>query len=164
VAQDVTARQHVRQLGQEQRLRFEELPIRLRAFRDRLGLTQAAFGHTFGGYSARQITSYERGQIEIPLKLLLAIHAKGYLLEAVFGTGPDALLDETVQYLTASYPERTLLVELVAAVLRLVVRDRATIERVLHELELPLKAVTTEQKRLVDQLTSLTPRRDPPTP
>lgn len=162
VAQDVTARQRLRQLGQAQRLPLEELPERLRAFRDRLGLTQTAFGQTFGGYNARQITSYERGQIDIPLKLLLAIHTQGYLLEAVFGTGDDALLEETVHYLTESYPDRLLAVELTATVLRLLVRDRTTIERVLHALGLPMKDLPTEQRRVLEQLAGIAPSHPGP--
>lgn len=155
-ALDITGRQRIMELTQEQRLRLEALPERLREFRERLGLTQSAFGSDFGGYSARQITSYERGQIEIPLKLLLAIHTKGYPLAAVFGTDTGGLVEETVEYLTMSYPERTFAVELATALLRLLAHDRTTIERVLRELEIPAKGLSTEQKRLLDHLASLT--------
>jgi len=157
VAQDVTARQQARQLGRQQRVQLEELPARLKAFRERLGLTQTDFGQTFGGYSARQITSYERGQIEIPLKLLLAIHSQGYLLEAIFGTSADPLLDATIHYLTDSYPDRTLTLELAATVVRLLTRDHTMLARLLQTLGLPTKDVSTEQKRLLDQLAGIAP-------
>ena len=154
---DVTARQQARQLGRQQRVQLEELPARLKAFRERLGLTQTDFGQTFGGYSARQITSYERGQIEIPLKLLLAIHSQGYLLEAIFGTSADPLLDATIHYLTDSYPDRTLTLELAATVVRLLTRDHTMLARLLQTLGLPTKDVSTEQKRLLDQLAGIAP-------
>ena len=55
----------------------------LRRFRQQLRLTQSIFGQAFGGYSQRQITSYETGEIEIPMGLsyqfaIRGIHWKWY--------------------------------------------------------------------------------------
>jgi transcriptional regulator with XRE-family HTH domain len=72
----------------------------LKEFRKRLNLSQEAFGKVFGEYTRRQIHSYETGESEIPLALLLAIRDKGYPVEVILGPPEQAtLVTEIVRYL-----------------------------------------------------------------
>ena len=73
----------------------------LKEFRKRLNSSQEAFGKVFGEYTRRQIHSYETGESEIPISLLLAIRDKGYPVEVVLGPPEQAtLVTEIVGYLS----------------------------------------------------------------
>jgi transcriptional regulator with XRE-family HTH domain len=73
----------------------------LKEFRKRLNSSQEAFGKVFGEYTRRQIHSYETGETEIPLALLLAIRDKGYPVEVILGPPEQAtLVTEIVGYLS----------------------------------------------------------------
>jgi|KBSMisStandDraft_5_1062788.scaffolds.fasta_scaffold22222_2 transcriptional regulator with XRE-family HTH domain len=63
-----------------------DVKVNLRRFRKSLAISEEDFGRAFGNYTRRQINSYERGESEIPIGLLLAIQEKGYLLTVIFGT------------------------------------------------------------------------------
>ena len=141
-AQDITARKRLEELLQERRLHRQEVVAHLRQFRDGLGLSQSEFGQTFGGYSQRQISSYESGAAEFPLDLLLAIRAKGYPLEAVLGVGSTAVIDQTVRYLSSSHAVQLLAQQLVEALGRLLARDAQATKQILQELGIPATALT----------------------
>jgi hypothetical protein len=89
---DITERKRVEEQLRERVIQPKELGMNLRRFRQQLGLTQSVFGQTFGNYSQRQITSYETGEIEIPMGLLLSIRKKGYPLEVVLERAKQMLL------------------------------------------------------------------------
>jgi transcriptional regulator with XRE-family HTH domain len=82
-------------------LQNSEIQANLKAFRKRLNSSQEAFGKAFGKYTRRQIHSYETGESEIPIALLLAIRDKGYPLEVILGPPEQAtLVIEIVRYLS----------------------------------------------------------------
>jgi PAS domain S-box-containing protein len=134
---DITERKRLEALLQEQIIRPKDLGTNLRRFRQQLGMTQITFGQAFGGYSQRQITSYETGDIEIPMGLLLAIRDKGYPLEAVLGTGPTGTLDQVVGRLSHSWKTHETARRLVESILRLLDRESATISTILQTLSVP---------------------------
>lgn len=51
---------------------------KLLTFRRKLGLSRRAFGEQFGGFSARQIETYEKKQAQIPFKLLWELKRYGF--------------------------------------------------------------------------------------
>jgi len=112
----------------------KELGMNLRRFRQQLGLTQSVFGQTFGNYSQRQITSYETGEIEIPMGLLLSIRKKGYPLEVVLGESQTDALDKVVGYLSASWRIHETAKRLTESVLRLLDRESATVSSIMSNL------------------------------
>jgi cation transport regulator ChaB len=74
---------------------LKEIGLKLQNFRKKLALavglkriTQPEFGQMFGGYSERQITSYETGSVEIPARLLYLIWRSGNSIDAVFAEQP----------------------------------------------------------------------------
>ncbi len=154
-AQDVTDRKRLAsQLGSGV-LDKQRIGVRLRDLRKQLALTQAAFGRQFGGFNQRQIFSYESGEADVPLTLLLAIHARGYPLEEVLGVGTKPITETTIQYFSATYRTRIVLRRLLDTAARLLGRDQDTIDQALEELGIPLKDLTPEQRKLVDQLADL---------
>jgi len=77
-----------------------EIPVNLRRFRKKLGLSQKAFGTAFSGYTRRQINAYESGESEIPIGLLLVIRNKGYPLDVVIGqTDRAEVIAEVIGYI-----------------------------------------------------------------
>ncbi|NOT57616.1 MAG: PAS domain S-box protein [Deltaproteobacteria bacterium] len=128
---------------------------RVRDLRKQLDLTQSEFGVQFGGFNQRQIFSYESGEADVPLTLLLAIHARGYPLEQVLGTGTKAIAETTIQYFSATYRARLVLQRLIDTAAQLLGRDQETVEQALIELGIPLKTVTPEQRKLFEQLTDI---------
>lgn len=50
-------------------------------------ITQTEFGKRFGGFSVRQLTSYESGECKVPLPLLIEIKRHGYSLDELFEDG-----------------------------------------------------------------------------
>lgn len=138
--QDITERKRLEELVRERALRPKDLASNLRKFRQRLGLTQIAFGQAFGGYSQRQITSYETGEIEIPLGLLLTIRSNGYPLEVVLGTGQkNDALNEVISYLSTSRRAHEAARQLAENVLRILETENITVSSLMNRLGIPLK-------------------------
>lgn len=138
--QDITERKRLEELVRERVLRPKDLATNLRKFRQRLGLTQVAFGQAFGGYSQRQITSYETGEIEIPLGLLLAIRGNGYPLEVVLGAGREHdALNEVISYLSTSRRAHDAARQLAENVLRILETENITVSSLMNRLGIPLK-------------------------
>jgi transcriptional regulator with XRE-family HTH domain len=82
-------------------LQKSEIQANLKKFRKSLNSSQEEFGKVFGEYTRRQIHSYETGETEIPVALLLAVRDKGYPLEVILGpTEQVTLLTEIVGYLS----------------------------------------------------------------
>ena len=137
IAEDISARKQLLGLSQERKIDPVQIGKRLREFRDELTLTQAEFGQRFGGYDSRQIGTYERGEVEMPLKLVLSIYAQGYPVETVLGTGPTTLLDETLAYLTDNHRDQRIVEKLIETLQAIYQGDRQKMDRVLAELGLP---------------------------
>lgn len=132
--QDITERKRLEEQLRERVIKPKDLGSNLRRFRQQLGLTQSVFGQAFGGYSQRQITSYETGEIEIPMGLLLSIRNKGYPLEVVLGESQTDALDKVVGYLSASWKIHETAKRLTESVLRLLDRESATINSIMGRL------------------------------
>jgi PAS domain S-box-containing protein len=132
--QDITERKRLEEQLRERVIKPKDLGANLRRFRQQLGLTQSVFGQAFGGYSQRQITSYETGEIEIPMGLLLAIRNKGYPLEVVLGESQTDALDKVVGYLSASWKIHETAKRLTESVLQLLDRESATINSIMGRL------------------------------
>ncbi len=132
--QDITERKRLEEQLRERIIKPKDLGANLRRFRQQLGLTQSVFGQAFGGYSQRQITSYETGEIEIPMGLLLSIRNKGYPLEVVLGESQTDALDKVVGYLSASWKIHETAKRLTESVLRLLDRESATINSIMGRL------------------------------
>lgn len=155
-AQDITDRKRIVTLLQDQTIHYADIGPRLKQFRERLDMTQQEFGQHFGDYDQKQISSYERGQVELPLALLLNIRAHGYPLEAMLGAGSTTVLDDTIAYLAASHRDQAVARQLADTMLQLLNRNVAGIERVLREFDRPPKPVTGSQKTVLDALAALT--------
>ena len=155
-AQDITDRKRIVKLFQEQSLRYADIGPRLKQFRESLDMTQQEFGQYFGDYDQKQISGYERGQVELPLPLLLNIRAKGYPLEAVLGTGSTTVLDDTIAYLSTSHRDHAVARQLAETMLQLLNRNVSGIERVLREFDRPPQPITGSQKTVLDSLAALT--------
>jgi PAS domain S-box-containing protein len=155
-AQDITDRKRIVKLLQEQTIHYADIGPRLKQFRESLDMTQQEFGQHFGDYDQKQISSYERGQVELPLALLLNIRAQGYPLEAILGAGSTRVLDDTIAYLAASHRDQAVARQLADTMLQLLNRNVAGIERILRELDRPPKPVTGSQKTVLDTLAALT--------
>lgn len=159
VGQDITTRKRLEQLMQSQVLAMQELPERLRKFRERLGMTQTEFGREFasrhGPYNNRQMSSYETGDTVVPLELLLAIRAKGFAIEGVLGVGPTDVGEKTVSYFSTKRAEQAVIVELLTALLRVATRDRETMESTLKELRIPGRELSSGERRLLEDARSL---------
>ncbi len=151
--QDITERKRMSEQLQGREIRPKDLGMNLRRFRQKLGLTQAIFGQTFGGYSQRQITSYETGEIEIPMGLLLTIRQKGYPLEVVLGESQADALDKVVGYLSASWRIHETAKRLTESVLRLLDRESETITSIMSRLGIaPENEATRETFTLREML------------
>ena len=131
---DITERKRMEEQLREREIQPKELGMNLRRFRQQLGLTQSVFGQTFGNYSQRQITSYETGEIEIPMGLLLSIRKKGYPLEVVLGESQTDALDKVVGYLSASWRIHETAKRLTESVLRLLDRESVTVSSIMSNL------------------------------
>jgi transcriptional regulator with XRE-family HTH domain len=118
----------------------------LRRFRESLSLSQTEFGRAFGGYSQRQISSYESGEAEVPLALLLAIRARGYPFEVILGASSIDALDTVAGYLPTSQHRRALAKQLAEAVVRLLDHDAHAPEAILRSLGLPQRGIGGERQ------------------
>jgi PAS domain S-box-containing protein len=151
--QDITERKRLEEQLRERVIRPKDLGANLRRFRQQLGLTQSVFGQAFGDYSQRQITSYETGEIEIPMGLLLSIRNKGYPLEVVLGESQTDALDKIVGYLSTSWKIHETAKRLTESILRLLDRESATINSIMTKLGIaPEEDVSRETYTLRDML------------
>ena len=158
LATDITVHKQVRDLASNRRIKRQEIPERLRKFRESLGYTQAEFGRRFGGLNQRQIGSYETGVADPSLDLLLAIQERGYPLSYILGTEREALLDETLNHLTRGYSRQVMIEQLAEVVRGIAAHERETMTRVLHELGLEPTQLTTVQREALEQAARLLTR------
>jgi PAS domain S-box-containing protein len=158
LATDITVHKHVRDLADTRRLKRQDIPERLRKFRESLGYTQAEFGRRFGGLNQRQIGSYETGVADPSLDLLLAIQERGYPLSYILGTEREALLDETLSHLTRGYSRQVMIEQLAEVVRGIATHERETMARVLRELGLEATPLTTAQREALEQAARLLSR------
>jgi PAS domain S-box-containing protein len=158
LATDITAHKQVRDLAGHRHIKRQEIPERLRQFRESLGYTQAEFGRRFGGLNQRQIGSYETGVADPSLDLLLAIHERGYPLSYILGTEREAILDETLHHLTRGYSRQVMIEQLAEVVRGIAVQERETMSRVLRELGLEPTQLTTVQREALEQAARLISR------
>jgi len=146
--QDITERKRLEELVRERVLRPKDLATNLRKFRQQLGLTQVTFGKAFGGYSQRQITSYETGEIEIPLGLLLAIRSNGYPLEVVLGSSQtNDALNEVISYLSTSRRAHEAARQLAENLLRILEGEGTMVTTLMSRLGIPLREETAGESR-----------------
>jgi PAS domain S-box-containing protein len=132
--QDITERKRLAELLRKRELKEETIAANLRQFRKGLALSRAEFGQAFGGYSQRQINSYETGEVEVPLGLLLAIRGNGYPLEAVLGTGTKDALEGMLDSLFAGRSVRAMVRQLATAILQLCEHEEQATARILGQL------------------------------
>lgn len=154
IAEDVTARQRLHALARDRTIDLTQIPRRLREFRESLELTQAEFGQRFGGYDPRQIGTYERGEVEPPLKLLVKIHAQGYPLERVLGAGNTSILDDTLAYVADKHRHQVLTEHVLDTLRALCRHDRETMDRILANLGVSPKPFTARQRQVIANLTA----------
>jgi len=154
MAQDITDRKRLEERLRARAIQPEEMPERLRRFRESLGMTQPQFGREFGGYNQRQMSSYETGQNDVPLELLLAIRSKGYPLEAILGESPTAVLEKTATYFSAMRGKRLVAQRLAAALAAVLAQDIAVIDQAVEELHVPVRELDTSEQQLLEQLSN----------
>ena len=152
VAQDITERKRLERLLQQREVHPKELAERLRKFRDSLGMTQDEFGKEFGKYKATQISTYETGVATIPTELFVAIWAKGFPLEVIFGASPTEIIEKTALYFTTRYADRQYTRKVLESVVSMLKKDEELMARALRELDLAPRDLPSEQKRLLDAL------------
>ena len=105
----------------------------LKEFRKRLNLSQEAFGKVFGEYTRRQIHSYETGESEIPIALLLAVRDKGYPVEVILGSPEQAtLVTELVGYFSHDMKIHASLKRLIEAALKTLEQEEKTLTDLLQ--------------------------------
>ena len=136
-AQDITEDMRKAELIDDRTLDPKALCGNLRKFRHKLKLSQKVFGQTFGEYSQRQITSYETGESEIPLGLLLRIRDAGYPLDVVLGEGKTTALDQVVGYLAASARAHDKARQSAQSICDMLANECDTIKEIMRELGLP---------------------------
>jgi len=135
--EDITPQRRIAALRGERQVNMEELPANLRNFRLQLNMSQQEFGARFGGYTQRQITGYEYGRAEIPLKLILALRAQGFAPEDVLGRGAPDVAETAANFLTATGQAQSLVRRLARALVHIVEDEWRTMEMLLHELDMP---------------------------
>ena len=81
--------------GQKDIQTLREIGAKLANFRNKLAIaigqkkiTQIAFGEMFGGQSKRQITSYERGEVDAPASLFYCLWLCGHSIDGIFAEHP----------------------------------------------------------------------------
>jgi len=136
-AQDITEDMRKAELIDDRTLDPKALCGNLRKFRHKLKLSQKVFGQTFGEYSQRQITSYETGESEIPIGLLLRIRDAGYPLDVVLGEGKTTALDQVVGYLAASAQAHDKARQSAQSICDMLANECQTIKDIMRELGLP---------------------------
>ena len=136
-AQDITEDMRKAELIDDRTLDPKALCGNLRRFRHKLKLSQKVFGQTFGDYSQRQITSYETGESEIPLGLLLRIRDAGYPLDIVLGEGKTTALDQVVGYLATSARAHDKARQSAQSICDMLANECQTIKDIMRKLGLP---------------------------
>ncbi len=136
-AQDITEDMRKAELIDDRTLDPKALCGNLRTFRHKLKLSQKVFGQTFGHYSQRQITSYETGESEIPLGLLLRIRDAGYPLDIVLGEGKTTALDQVVGYLATSARAHDKARQSAQSICDMLANECQTIKDIMRKLGLP---------------------------
>jgi len=160
--QDVTERKRLEELVRERVLRPKDLAVNLRKFRQQLGLTQVAFGKAFGGYSQRQITSYETGEIEIPLGLLLTIRSNGYPLEVVLGSSQtNDALNEVLSYLSTSRRVHEAARQLAENLLRILEGEGTMVTTLMSRLGIPVREDNAEENHSLSDVSRGVNDEDP---
>jgi PAS domain S-box-containing protein len=138
IAHELPSRTGVEELSQEPGTDLPSVADNLRLFRDSVGLTQAAFGQTFGGYTQRQISSYESGEVEVPLRLLLEIRRRGYPLEVVLGpSGSTLTRDAVLQYVLTTRHTQNRAKQLAEALMQVVQQEGETMGHLIRQLRRP---------------------------
>jgi hypothetical protein len=109
----------------------------LKEFRKRLNSSQETFGKVFGEYTRRQIHSYETGESEIPVALLLAVRDKGYPVEVILGPPEQAtLVTEIFGYLSHHMKIHASLKRLVEEASKTLEQEEKTITNLLQRVTL----------------------------
>jgi PAS domain S-box-containing protein len=151
---DVTERKQMEDLLRGRVIQPHDLPTNLREFRKSLRLSQKAFGQEFGGYSQRQINSYESGEIEIPMSLLLAIKNRGYSLDVLFAPSQADAINNAIGALATNQKTSAIMRQLLSAVLRVLDQEHVQRDEVLAQLGTPQSGASdkeTERLRAVLQ-------------
>jgi PAS domain S-box-containing protein len=134
---DITERKRLEEILREQVIQPHEVASRLREFRKTLNLSQKAFGQTFGDYSQRQMNSYESGETEIPIGLLLAIKNKGYSLDVVLAPSRGDIFNRLIEQLSLSEKTRGVVSQLLDALSHILAQEQRTLNSLLTKLGLP---------------------------
>ena len=134
---DITERKRLEEMLREQVIQPHDVAGRLREFRKTLNLSQKAFGQTFGEYSQRQMNSYESGETEIPIGLLLAIKNKGYSLDVVLAPSRGDVFNRLMEQLSLSEKTRGVVQQLLDALSRILTQEQRTLDSLLTKLGLP---------------------------
>jgi transcriptional regulator with XRE-family HTH domain len=114
-------------------LQNSKIQANLKEFRKRLNSSQEAFGKVFGEYTRRQIHSYETGESEIPLALLLAIRDKGYPVGVILGPPEQAtLVTELVRYFSHDMKFHASLKRLMEEALKTLEQEEKTLTNLLQ--------------------------------
>jgi PAS domain S-box-containing protein len=140
---DVTERKRREEMLREQVLQPHDVAGRLREFRKTLNLSQKAFGQTFGEYSQRQMNSYESGETEIPIGLLLAMKNKGYSLDVVLAPSRGDIFNRLMEQLSLSAKTRGVVQQLLEALSRILTQEQQTLDILLKKLGLPRAPTAT---------------------
>jgi len=155
-AQDVTESRRIEELLRQGVIPRQALGEKLREFREtKLRLSQTEFGRRFGGYSQRQISHYENGEVEIPLRLLLTIAAQGYPFEEVLGADTAAVMHDTLRYVASSHWLRITGRQIIDILGQMLDRDREAGERVLDRFGVSAHGPSKEQEHLLALLVQL---------
>jgi transcriptional regulator with XRE-family HTH domain len=114
-------------------LQNSKIPANLKQFRKTLNSSQEAFGKIFGEYTRRQIHSYETGESEIPIALLLAVRDRGYPIEVIVGPHEQTtLVMEIFRYLSHEVNFRVSLKRLMQDTLKSLEQEEQTLARLLQ--------------------------------
>ena len=140
---DITERKRLEEMLREQVIQPHDVASRLRDFRKTLNLSQKAFGQAFGAYSQRQMNSYESGETEIPIGLLLAIKNKGYSLDVVLAPSRGDIFNRLVEQISLSEKTRGVAQQLLDALSRILTQEQRTLDILLKKLGLPRAPTTT---------------------
>lgn len=149
---NITERKRLEDMLRERVIQPHDVASSLRDFRKTLNLSQRAFGETFGDYSQRQINSYESGEIEVPISLLLAIKNNGYSLDVVLGPSKGDTINRMVSHLSDSQKTRGAARQLLEALSRLLEQEQHTLDTLLQELGIPQPVNTTKAGSLLHDI------------
>ncbi len=146
---DITERKRLEEILQERVVRPHDLPSNLRKLRKHLQLSQTVFGRAFGGYSQRQIHSYESGESELPVSLLLAVKNRGYSLDIFLTPNQPDAINRAVEYLSDSHVAHEIVRQLMLVLAEFLDRERQTSEAVLDRLGTPVRQDFTKERQVL---------------